>query len=152
MKTRIIVAAIAIPVIFVILFFLPAVFLSIFVAIIDVFAAMEFIRAVCPDVSPRLRIYTLVCGAALPFVALLSAAWAVICGLLVVFAGLLFYEAIRTYGKEKQLGFDRICYLLFIGFLYPVMMSSLVGLKLMNPGRLFVLLPVIITVCCDSGA
>lgn len=152
MKTRIIVAAIAIPVIFVILFFLPTAFLSAFVAVIDAFAALEFIRAVCPDVPARLRIYTLVCGIAVPFVALMLRAWAVMLGLLVIFAGLLFWEAIRTFGKDKQLGFDRICYLLFIGFVYPVMMSSLVGLKLMTPGRLYVLLPVIITFCCDSGA
>ncbi|MBQ8831416.1 MAG: phosphatidate cytidylyltransferase [Oscillospiraceae bacterium] len=152
MKTRIIVAAVAIPVLFVILFFLQPIFLALLTAIICAIAAYEFMKAVCPDMKLWVKISVMVCAAAIPFVHLTDISYALIRGILVVLLLVLFAEGIRTFSKEDQVPFENIICCIFAGFVYPVMMSSLVTLKAMDNGKLLVLLPIVVTFCCDSGA
>lgn len=152
MKTRIIVAAVLLPVLFVILFFLKPVFLAALVAIICAIAAYEFMRAVCPEMKLWVKIAVMVCAAAIPCVHLTGISFALVRGILVVLLLVLFTEGIRTFSKEDQIAFESIMCCIFAGFVYPVMMSSLVTLKAMDNGKLLVLLPVVVTFCSDSGA
>lgn len=152
MKTRIIVAAVAVPVLFVIMFFLKPVFLAAVAAVICALAAFEFTRAVCPKANIRIRIYSAVSAAVIPFVMLSSASFAITRGVSAVFLAAVFIEGIVAYEKEEPISFDHILSCIFAGIIYPVMLSSLVSLKTMENGKLLVLLPVIITFCCDSGA
>ena len=152
MKTRIIVAAVALPVLFVILFFLKPVFLAAFTAIICAVAAYEFMKAVCPETKLWLKIYCMVIAAAIPLVMLTGYSFALTRGLLVILMLGLFADGIKRFGKENEARFEEIIFCLFAGFVYPVLMSSLVTLKTMEHGKLFVLLPVVVTFCCDSGA
>ena len=115
MKTRIIVAAVAIPVLFVILFFLQPIFLAALTAIICAAAAYEFMRAVCPDANLFMKIYAVACAAAVPLVMLTEYSFALSRGLLALMMLGLFIEGISTYGKnnavtfESSLHFCRIC-------------------------------------------
>lgn len=152
MKTRIIVAAVAIPVLFIILFFLQPIFLAVLTAIICAVAAYEFMKAVCPDSNLFMKVYTMACAAAIPIVMLTEMSFALSRGLLVLLLLCLFWEGISSYGKENAISFESIAACVFAGFVYPLMMSSLVTLKAMENGKLFVLLPVVVTFCCDSGA
>lgn len=152
MKTRIIVAVVAVPVLFVILFFLKPIFLAALTAIICGIASFEFTRAVCPEANIRIKIYAVVSAAGLPFAMLSSASFALTRGIITVFLLAVFCEGIWSYGKEKPISFEYILCCVFAGVVYPVMMSSLVSLKVMENGKLFVLLPVVVTFCCDSGA
>jgi len=152
MKTRIIVAAVAIPVLFVILFFLKPVFLAFLTAIICAVAAYEFMKAVCDGLKLWVKISVMVCAAAIPLVHLTGISYALVRGILVVLLLVLFTEGIRTFSKENQVPFESIICCIFAGFVYPVMMSSLVTLKAMDNGKFLVLLPIVVTFCCDSGA
>ena len=152
MKTRIIVAAVAVPVLFVVLFFLKPIFLALLTAIICAVAAYEFTKAVCPDVNIWMKVYAMVCAAAIPLVCLTPYSFALTRGVLVLLMLGLFFEGIWSFGKENAVSFESIAACLFAGFIYPLMMSSLVTLKTMEHGKLFVLLPVVVTFCCDSGA
>ena len=152
MKTRIIVAVVAIPVLFVILFFLKPIFLALLVAVICAVAAYEFIKAVCPDINQWMKLYTMACAAALPIVMLSSASFALIRGILIILMLGLFCEGIWSYNKKNAVSFESIAACAFTGFIYPLMMSALVSLKIMEHGKLFVLLPIVVTFCCDSGA
>lgn len=152
MKTRIIVAAVAVPVLFVVLFFLKPIYLAFLTAIICAIAAYEFMKAVCPEINLWMKLYTMVCAAALPTVMLSGISLSLSRGILVLLMLGLFFEGIWSYGKEKSVSFENIAACIFTGFVYPMMMSSLVTLKTMENGRLFVLLPVVVTFCCDSGA
>lgn len=152
MKTRIIVAVIAVPVLFVILFFLQPVFLAALTAIICGCAAFEFTRAVCPDTNIRIKCYAVVSGAAIPFAMLSPSSFAITRGIIALFLLAVFCEGIWSYGKKNDISFEHILCCVFAGVVYPVMMSSLVSLKVMDNGKFFVLLPVVVTFCCDSGA
>ena len=55
--------------------------------------------------------------------------------ILVVLLLVLFTEGIRTFSKENQVPFESIICCIFAGFVYPVMMSSLVTLKAMDNGK-----------------
>lgn len=152
MKTRIIVAAAGLPVLFVILFFLKPIFLAFLTAIICAIAAYEFMKAVCPEMKLWVKIAVMVCAAAIPLVHITGICYALVRGILVVLLIPLFTEGIRTFSKENQVPFENIMCCIFAGFVYPVMMSSLVTLKAMDNGKLLVLLPVVVTFCCDAGA
>ena len=152
MKTRIIVAAVAIPVLFVVLFFLKPIYLAGLTAIICAVAAYEFMKAVCPETKLFVKIGVMICAAAICVSCLANSSFAIIRGILVVLLLLLFGYGIFTFGKENQVSCESIICCIFAGFVYPVMMSSLVTLKAMEHGKLLVLLPVVVTFCCDSGA
>lgn len=152
MKTRIIVGVVAVPVLFVIMFFLKPVFLAAVAAVICALASFEFTRAVCPGANIRLKIYSSVSAAVIPFVMLSDASFAITRGVAVLFLAAVFAEGIVAYEKEEPISFDHILSCIFAGIIYPVMLSSLVSLKTMENGKLLVLVPVIITFCCDSGA
>lgn len=152
MKTRIIVAAIAIPVLFVIMFFLKPIFLAAVTALICAAAAFEFLNAVAPHGKAGFKFCTAVCALLIPLCELTEKPGMLIRGIAALFLIVLFVQTIWSYRKENPIGFEYIAYCVFIGILYPVMMSSLVTLKALENGRLFVLLPVVVTFCCDSGA
>ncbi len=152
MKTRIVVAAIAVPILFVIMFFLKPVFLAVLTALLCAIASFEFLGAVMPACSTRMRIYSAVCALAVPLAELSESSGMLIRGIAALYLIVLFIEAICSYRKEEPIGFECIAYCIFSGLLYPGMLSSLVTLKCLPEGRLYVLLPIVVTFCCDSGA
>ena len=152
MKTRLIVAAVVLPVLFVVLFFLNPIFLGVLTAITCAIAAYEFMRAVCPNIKLWVKISVMVCAAAINLAHLTEYSFALTRLILVVLVLAVFTEGIRKYSKEDEVPFTEIMCCIFAGFVYPVMIASLVMLKTMENGRFFVLLPFIVTFCCDSGA
>ena len=153
MLTRVVVGLVFTPLFLAFLLFAPTLLVSAIVAV----AAIELMRAV--QVNNRL-----VCGAVCVAAALIPACYwlqidswavkAVLMGLLVV----LFLAAVFTYGTENAVRAEHVLFGLFGGVLYPVLMSSLIQLRMLRTGGretygvYFVLLPVISAFLTDTGA
>ena len=152
MKIRILVAAVFVPLLFVVMFFLPPYALAIVVAAVCAVCAYELLRAIGAKDNVRVIIYTVVAAAAIPAGTYFQMAEAVFSTVLLVLLCLVFVEAIIVFKTEKQITFAQIMTAVFAGVLIPYMLSGLIILKNMEDGRLFVLLPVVSAFITDGGA
>ena len=150
MKTRIVVSVIAVPILFVILFFLPPWCLAVFTAALCAAAALEFTRALYADMPAAMQWLTACAAALLPLSSIAGegAGWAVKC----LFLLGMFGYAIYSYEKQKPIPVRALLACMFSGLIYPMLIGALNGLKSMDNGHLLVLLPIVITFCCDSSA
>ncbi len=152
MKARLLVAVVCIPVLFVVLFFLPPIALTILTAGIGMLAATELLGATGICKKKRLIAYAAVLAGGLPFLAyfdLLARLWQ---ELLFLYVLLLFVEAVVAFGTEKAVPFTQIGALLVAGFVVPLFLTGLVTLKMAPDGQYLVLLPILIAFISDGGA
>ena len=152
MKTRIIVAAVCVPLIFIVMFFLPPYALAGVVALICAISAYELLNAIGGKGNDRIRIYATFSAALIPIGAYFGLTALVFQAVLLVLMCLLFVEAILVFKTIRQIKFTQILITIFGGALIPLMLSSLIELKQMPEGHLFVLLPVISAFVTDAGA
>ena len=152
MKTRIIVAVIFLPLIFIVMFFLPPYVLTGLVSLICAISAYELLRAIWGKENDRIRIYATFAAALIPIGAYFGISGLVFPAVFLVLMCLMFLEAIFAFKTIRKITFSQILIALFAGTLIPLMLSSLISLKLMPEGRLFVLLPVISAFLTDAGA
>jgi len=187
MKTRIIVAAVLLPIFFAILFIFPSYVLTIMVVAISAIAAYELLVAT-KILNRRIQVYTMIAAVLVPAAVylssldtvvqnptmtqvtlLLSTTFFLIC-LLAIEAVLAFNKADRKKQKkqtkakstdadnkepdtaDKTFKFRQIPIALAAGLLIPYLLSTLISLRAMPYGYLFVLLPVIAAITTDSGA
>ena len=152
MLKRILVAVVLAPLFFIVLFYLPPVYLAVLMAAICALASFEFLRATKVAHHHRMYVYTALAAAVIPLgywlgqgsLVTLTAAAALMVALFVV--------AIRLYDSEHAVPFEYVLVCLFAGVGIPVFLSSLVRLKGMENGRYLVLLPVICAFLTDAGA
>jgi len=152
LKTRLIVAAILLPLFFIVLFFLPPYALAGVVSIISAISAYELLHSVWSKANDRIRIYAAFSAAIIPVGAYFEATELVFPAVFLVLMCLLFVEAVPVFQTIRKITFPQILMALFAGALIPLMLSCLVNLRLMPEGRLFVLLPVISAFLTDGGA
>lgn len=176
MKTRIIAAAVIIPIAIIILIVLPPLALTITLSIISAFAAHELFGAVnrlCKKTpSPRTTVYAIIGAVPVPFIVhfnnivsqgidaadsflsrnnilligMLSVFLIVMCLLLIDFFLMLKPKA------EKRLRLPQLLITPVAALVIPFLLASLVTLRLSEAGRWLVMLPIIVTVLTDSGA
>ena len=152
MKDRIIVAAICLPILFIVLFFLPTYVFAALIALICAISAYELQTSVGGEGNTRICIYASFSAALIPIGTLFDIGALVFPAVFLVLMSLLFVEAILVFRSKRQIPFSKILVTLFGGTLVPLMLSSLVSLKSMPEGRLLVLLPVISAFLTDAGA
>ena len=156
MKERIIVAAVCLPVLFIILFFLPSYVFAALVAIICAISAYELQTAIGAKGNERISIYAAFSATLIPIGAYFETYFGikalVFIAVFLVLMSLMFLEAIIVFRTKRQTSFTQILVTLFSGTLIPLMLSTLVSLKSMPEGRLLVLLPVISAFLTDAGA
>lgn len=154
MAKRIIVAVIFVPILLVIMLFLPPAVWTVVVAFISGMAAFELLRATGEGkVSVPMEVATILSAVLIP----LSCGFGVgamttqICAFLVMAVS--FWCAIRAYDEEGgRIGFFQVLITLFGGVLIPLGLSALVVLKCMDHGKYLVLLAVILAFITDGGA
>ena len=153
MKTRIIVAAIFVPILFVVLFFLPPVYLTFVVGLIVAIAAYELMKTTGAAPNVRFYIYSSLAALAVPFGYYFersSLFFSIIMNLLFI---ILFIEAIASIKKdEDRIKTWQIAVTMFAALAVPYMLSSLVRLKMLYGGKYYVLLPIIVAFMSDAGA
>ncbi len=158
MLTRIVVSLVLAPLFLAVLLFAPVGVVAFMVSGIVTIAAFELMRAVGAEKNQFVRGAVLVAAALIPQCYWLQVdAWAVKLVLLcLLFA--LFLDAVLTYGTEKAVRAEHILFGLFGGILYPLLMSSLVQLRMLRAGgrepygAFFVLMPIVAAFLTDTGA
>jgi len=134
------------------MFFLPPyVFVGV-VALICAISAYEFLNTIYGKVNDRIRIYATFSAALIPIGTYFGLTALVFPAVLLVFLCLLFVEAIVAFKTIRQIKFPQIMIAVFGGAIIPLMLSSLIDLRLMPEGRLLVLIPVISAFITDGGA
>lgn len=158
MLTRILVALVFTPLFLAVLLFAPVGVVALMVSGIVTLAAFELLRAVGANKNRFVCIVTLVAAALVPQCYWLQVdIWAVKL-LLMCLLFALFLDAVLTYGSEKAVRAEHVLFGLFGGILYPMLMSSLVQLRMLSAGdrepygAFFVLLPIIAAFLTDTGA
>jgi phosphatidate cytidylyltransferase len=152
MKTRIIVAVISVPLLFVILFFLPPVAVTVVVAVIAAVASYELLKAVGACTVKRLCVYAAAAAILIPVGVFLGPGDLIFRIVLILLMSLLFGDGVMSYKPDKKITLPKLAAALFGGALIPWMLSAIVSLKLLDNGRFYVLIPFIIAFVTDGGA
>ena len=140
------------PLFFVILFFLPPVYLAVLMAAICALASYELLRATGVAHHNGLYGFTAAAAAAIPLGQWLGRG-ALVAGIAAVLLVVtLFYIAIRLYDEEQAIRVEVVLLCFFGGLMIPMALSTLVVLKGMEHGRYLVLLPVLCAFLTDGGA
>ena len=149
MKTRILVAAVGLPLLLAVVLALPDWATAILVAAMCVVAVYELLIGAGFCTQRRVAVYAawaaiLVCflsWRAQPAVYAMAAA--------LVFFAALFGEMLAAHAK---LSFQSICVAVFAGIVIPWLLGALIRLRVMEHGKFFILTAFVLTMVPDSGA
>ena len=143
---------ICVPLFFVALFFLPPYILTAVISIISAICAYELVHVIVPKSNDRIRIYVVFSAVLIPVGAYFKITLIVFTAVFLALMCLAFIESIVAFGTIRKVTFTQILIFLFAGTLTPLMLSSLVSLRIMPGGHLMALLPVISAFITDGGA
>ena len=152
MLTRVIVAVIAIPILFAIIFFAPLWALGAVVGVIAAFSAWEFLRCAEDDLPARMRVVASVCGFLIPFCSALFPS-AQVCEIALFFLfAYMFCELMLSFRKETTMDFESVAVVLLGGAVMPALLGAIVRLGMREHGSVYVVLPFVAAFSCDAGA
>lgn len=149
MKTRIITAAVLLPVLLIVVLVLPETVAAILLALMCAVAAYELLYVTVLVRHVRLVAYSMVTAAAVPLWCHFgfSHAW----GLLgvVLFSVLLFGEMMLSHVKAR---FEKVAFCFVAGLLVPYLFSAMIRILDGDNGRFMIMLPLVLAFLPDSGA
>ena len=149
MKTRLITAAVAIPLLLLLILVADKWVAGVLWGLLLAIAAYELLYGTGLIKEPRLVIYSCVMAFALSLWSLWGAVEAYGLLLTLAFMAVLFGEMMHSHVK---LTFDKICICLVAGLLIPFLLSSLIRILAMKIGRYVVMIPFIVAFGSDAGA
>ena len=152
MKERIIVAAIFVPVLIIILFFLPPYVFAGLVSLICAVCAYELLHAIGAKGNERITIYAVFSAALIPVGIYFDVGMLAFMAVFLILLSFVFIESAIVFRTKREISFAQVMTSMFGGALIPFLLSSLVSLKNMPEGRLLVLLPVASAFITDAGA
>ena len=159
MKQRILVAVVGIPLLLLVLCWAPHWATAALLAALGIIGAHELLAAVCgPEKTRQLWVLAGVLAVLTVFstyaeldaykkTVLEAAPWLLCAGV-----ALLFFLAVRWYGRENAIAFQDICAVLLGGVAIPLAMSCLLRLRLLTYGGGLVLMPLVAAFMSDSAA
>ena len=148
MKQRILVAVVGIPLLLLVLCWAPHWATAALLAALGIIGAHELLAAVCgPEKTKQLWVLAGALAVLTVFstyagmgeykkTVLAAAPWLLCAGV-----ALLFFLAVRWYGRENAIAFQDICAVLLGGVAIPLAMSCLLRLRLLTYGGGLVLMP-----------
>jgi len=149
MKTRILAAAVLVPILLVLVLFAPKMFSAVIFAVLMAIGSYELLYRTRLVQHPRLVVYASVMAFA---VIMWSHAGAVHAWLLIgmlVYTLVLFAEMMLDHVKVR-IEMLALCYV--SGFIVPFLMGSLIRILGMTNGRHVILIPFVVAFMSDSGA
>lgn len=149
MKTRVIAAAVLIPVLLLVVLVLDKSVAAVVLGILQAIAAYELLYRTRLVTNPRLIIYCAAMAFAIALWSYFEAVHAYFVLMVLVFFLLLFSEMMRDHVKIR---FEMLSMCFLGGLVVPYLMSSLIRILAMNIGRYVILIPFIVACCCDGGA
>ena len=149
MKTRIITAAIAIPLLLIILLLAPEIVAAIVLGLLMAVGSYEFLyrTGLCRRI--RMVIYSALAAFGLAIWSYFGGLQAYLLLGLIVYFMLLYSEVMLDHVKVP---IDLVGLCMLGGFVIPLLLSSLIRILMMTNGRYFVLLPFTIAFLSDAGA
>ena len=153
MKTRIITAAVGIPVLLVVLLIAPLWVAGVAMGLICTLAAYEMLHMALGKSPRRLYFSVMLCAFVLPvmFSIGLEFSWAV--GVLLLLFFVLSIEQMVSYAGHWRITLDMIAVAMLAGGVLPIMLSTLLRIGLIETvGRVRMMLPFVIAFGSDTGA
>ena len=149
MKTRIIASAIYLPLILIVFLVLPSVFTALLLAAMCAVAAWELCWSTGLVRHPRLLVYTMLAAFSVALWNQFGSphGWGIAGGL--VFSAALFGEMLLS---KAKLPFEKVMVCIAGGLLIPYLLCSLVRLRNMELGKLYILLPLVLAFMSDTFA
>ena len=152
MLTRIIVAVIGIPLLFLIIFFAPVWAMGLVVGIIAGCSAWELLRCAEKDMPVRMRAVAAACAFLIPICSAFFARDKVYEIALFLLFAYLFCELMLSFRREPPMAFQSAAVSLMAGGIMPVLLSAIVRLGLREHGSIYMVLPFVTAFSCDAGA
>ena len=149
MKTRVIAAAVLLPLLLIAVLFLPKIVTAVIFGALAAIAAYELLYRTDLVKEVRLVAYSAVIAFGVSLWSLYGKqyTWAMI-GILVLFAAL-FGEMMASHVK---ISFEKVAYCLAAGLLLPYLLTSIVRIHSWPLGRRYVFIPFILAFLSDTGA
>ena len=149
MKTRILVAAVGIPLLLIVLLVLPPIATGLLVAAMCVIAVYELLLRT--GLVKDIRLVALSALMAL-FVCLWCCSrrdWGVFLAVLWLYFIVMFGMMLASHAKMR---FESVCISAFAGIVLPLLLGALIRIQMMEYGRFYILLPFILCFGTDSAA
>lgn len=151
MKTRIMVAAVGLPAVFVILVVLKPIFLmTALVAMLEI-AAVEMYRAVSARTNSGIFAATVIAAAAVPVLTYIGQDEAAFYAIIMLLLAYDFLEAIIAYEGGRKVSLENILLSIVAGFIIPFLLSTMLILKMHENGAYLTVMVCVITMVSDSG-
>ena len=152
MKTRIIVAAIGIPVLLLLIFLAPLWTFSVLVSAISAYCAFELMRCIAPESPRRFTIYAAVSAFVIPIGCAFLTGNTAANAAVYLLALVMFCEMMWSFRAEKHYGLGAVSQVVFAGAVMPIMLSALVRVGMREYSAVYVMLPFVAAFSSDSGA
>lgn len=149
MKTRIISAAVLVPVLFLILLAAPEILAALVLGMLLAIAAYELLYRTGLVTQIRLVGYSAAMAFAMSMWSYWGAARAYFLLMLIVFFGLLFMEMMMDHIKVH---FETIAMCFVAGAIIPYLLSALIRILMLSYGRYVILIPFVVAFTSDAGA
>ena len=149
MKTRVITAAVTIPLLLLILLVADKIVAALVWAALLSVSAYELLYTTGLVREPRLVVYACAMAFAVTMWSYFDAVHAYGVLLVIIFMSVLFSEMMMAHVK---ITFDKICMCIGAGLLVPFLLSSLIRILTLKIGRYVVLIPFIVAFGSDAGA
>ena len=149
MKTRILAAAVLVPILFLLVLVAPTILASVIFGLLLAIGSYELLYRTRLVRHPRLVIYSSVMAFAVVMWSYADAVHAYLVLGVLVFAMLLFAEMMMDHVKVR-IEMIALCYL--AGFVVPFLLSSLIRILAMTIGRQAILIPFVVAFMSDGGA
>ena len=149
MKTRILVAAIALPLLLVVVLVLPSVATAILVAAMSVVAVYELLIRAGLVRHVRIFAYSCLMAIAVSLWSWLGLPRALGMACVLVYLCAIFIEMLAAHTELKL---RTACVAIFGGLIIPYMLGALIRLRVMENGKFFILVAFLLTMIPDSGA
>ena len=149
MKTRIITAAVAIPLLLLVLLVADKIIAAVVWGIMMGIAAYELLYGTCLIQEPRLIVYSCITAFAVTLWSYFGAVHAFFLLLVMVFLMSLYAEMMISHVK---ITFDKAGLCVMGGLIIPFLLSSVIRILSMKIGRYVILVPFVVAFASDSGA
>ncbi len=149
MKTRIVAAAVLVPILFLIVLVAPKEVAAVIMGLLLAIGSYELLYRTKLVSRPRLVIYSSIMAFAISIWSCMDAVHAYFLLILMVYFVLMFSEIMRDHVKIR-IEMIALCFL--SGVIIPYMLTALVRILMMNLGRYVILIPFVCAFMSDAGA
>ena len=149
MKTRILTAAVLVPILLILVLAAPKWITAVIFAAMMAIASYELLYCTGLLRHTRLVIYSSVCAFAITLWSFFGAVHAVGMLILVAFCMAMFAEIMADHVKVR---FEKIMICLMAGAVIPYLLSSLIRIHTLKLGRYMIMIPFVVAFLSDAGA